>query len=104
MAQVATLHIKVEPGLAKGMKALARQRGQTMGELVRQAIACCYQPDLSGLMVSQRQALEAYLGGYVSLGKLAQVMGFTPLAMRSWLAEHSLESRATWHPDDAAHA
>jgi len=104
MVQVATLHIKVEPEMAKGMKMLARKKGKTMGELVRQAITVCYQPEFSGLSLCQRQTLDAYLGNYVSLGKLSQVMGLSPQAMLGWLRDHAIEPQTGWHTEDAAHA
>jgi hypothetical protein len=104
MSQTATLHIKVEPGLARGLKTLAKHRGQTMGELVRQALSSCYQPDLAGMTAPQRQAFEAWRGGFISLGKLAQVMGLAPLAMREWLAGHGVDSPASYQSSDAAHA
>jgi len=104
MSQTATLHIKIEPSLARGLKAMAKHRGQTMGELVRQALSSCYQPDLVGLTAPQRQAFEAWRGGFISLGKLAHVMGLAPLAMRTWLAEHGVAEPASYHSSDAAHA
>jgi len=104
MSQTATLHIKIEPGVARGLKSLAKHRGQTMGELVRQALSSCYQPDLAGMTALQRQAFEAWRGGFISLGKLAQAMGLTPLAMRGWLAEHGVGETASYQPNDAAHA
>ena len=104
MGQTATLHIKVEPGMARGLKSLAKHKGQTMGELVRQALSSCYQADLAGLTAPQRQAFEAWRGGFISLGKLAQAMGLAPLAMRGWLAEHGVEEPASYHTSDAAHA
>ena len=63
----------------------AKERRQTVGELVRRAIANCYQTDLQGLEINQRRTLEAYRGGYVSIGKLAEVMGRSALDVRVWL-------------------
>jgi hypothetical protein len=104
MSQTATLHIKIEPKLARGLKAIAKHRGQTMGELVRQALSSCYQSDLVGLTAPQRQAFEAWRGGFISLSKLAQIMGLAPLAMRNWLAEHDMGQPVSYQPGDAAHA
>lgn len=104
MAQVGTLHVKVEPSLVKGLKAIARQRKQTMGDLVRQALAICYQPDLAGLNARQRQALEAYQGAFISIGKLAKVMGLSVLDVRHWLTEHGLAHQVGYRPEDAANA
>ena len=104
MAHDSTLHVKVEPGVAKGLKTLARCRKQTVGELVRRAIGICYQTDLLGLNESQRQALEAYRGGYVSIGKLAEVMGLSHLDMRRWLNEHDVQQNSCFGQDDVVNA
>ncbi|MCK4604155.1 MAG: ribbon-helix-helix protein, CopG family, partial [Deltaproteobacteria bacterium] len=74
--QSATLHIKVKPEVAKGLKALSRKRNTSVGELVRQAVISSYQLELiSSLNTSQKRALEAYQGGYISLSRLADEMG-----------------------------
>ena len=104
MAQTATLHIKVEPAVARGLKQVAGHRRVTVGELVRQAVQTCYQTELLGLTAAQRQALEAYRGGYISLGKLAETMGLTPLRLREWLNERGLSQNAVYAKDDLAHA
>lgn len=104
MAQTATLHVKIEPRTARSLKQFARRRGQTVGELVRQAIASCYQPDMEGLSAAHRQAVEAYRGGYISAGKLAEVLGCNVLEVRRWLRDRSVPSAAAFDVDDAAHA
>ena len=104
MAQTATLHIKVEPAVARGLKQVAGHRRVTVGELVRQAVQTCYQTELLGLTAAQRQALEAYRGGYISLGKLAEAMGLTPLGLRAWLNERGLKQNTVCAKDDVAHA
>ena len=45
MAQDATLHIKMTPDIIKNLRFLAKERNQTMGELIRQAVNSCYQLD-----------------------------------------------------------
>lgn len=104
MAQVTTIHVKIEPSVAEGLRRLAQHRKQTVGELVRRAINMCYQPDFLGLSEVQRQALEAYRGGYVSLGKLAEQLGVSPVDARRWLIEHDIELNTCFSQDDAAHA
>jgi hypothetical protein len=47
--QSSTIHIKVKPELAKGLKALSRKRETSVGELVRQAVLSCYQLELLNL-------------------------------------------------------
>ena len=104
MANEATLHIKVDSQVARGLKDLARKRKKTMGELVRQALTACYQADFLGLSQRQSQALAAYAGGYISLGKLAEVMGMPALQLRSWLTEHGIPQNSSYGEEDAANA
>ena len=104
MAQTATLHIKVEPAVARGLKQVAGRRRVTVGELVRQDVQTCYQTEWLGLTAVQRQALEAYRGGFISLGKLAEAMGLTPLKVREWLHERGIAQHTVWDKDDVAHA
>ncbi len=73
--QNSTIHIKVKPEIAKGLKELSQKRQTSVGELVRQALFSCYQIDLLSLGKKQRRALEAFQGGYISMGKLAEEMG-----------------------------
>ncbi len=58
--QNSTLHIKVKPELAKGLKDLSRKKETSVGELIRRAVISCYQLDLLGLSVRQRRAVEAF--------------------------------------------
>ena len=88
--QNSTIHIKVKPELAKGLKALSRKRETSVGELVRQAVLSCYQLDLLNLNEKLRRAIEAFQGGYISLGKLAEEMGMNVWNTRKWLIEHDI--------------
>ena len=104
MAQSSTLHIKIEPGTARSLKRLARRRGQTVGEMVRQAISSCYQPELAGLSARQRQAVEAYRGGFISLARLAESLGMSLPAAQGWLADQGLLRPTAFAPTDTANA
>ncbi|MBU4459597.1 MAG: ribbon-helix-helix domain-containing protein [Verrucomicrobia bacterium] len=104
MAHTATLHVKIEPRTARSLKHLARRRGRTVGELVRQAISVCYQPEMDGLSAPQRQAVEAYRGRYISVGKLAETLGCTVLDARRWLIERSVPQSTAFDANDATHA
>jgi hypothetical protein len=88
--QNTTLHIKIRPELADGLKALSKKSETSVGELVRRAVISCYQLDLLGLNEKQRRAVEAYQGGYISLGKVAEELGMNVWEVRSWLAEHDI--------------
>ena len=104
MSQEATLHIKINSTAARALKDLARRRRQTMGELVRQAIVACYQPSLLGLTREQGEAVAAYQGGYISLGRLAEAMGMHALEAREWLLEHGIAQNNRYGEEDAANA
>lgn len=97
--QNSTLHIKVKPELAKSLKGLARKRETSVGELVRQAVLSCYQVDLLNLPEKQRRAMEAFQGGYISLGKLAEEMGLNIWETRKWLEEHDIPQNNSFLED-----
>ena len=68
---------------------------------MRQAIVSCYQPDLLGLTRIQSEALSAYRGGFISLGKLSETMGLHVLALREWLREHGIPQNNCSDKEDA---
>jgi hypothetical protein len=102
--QSATIHIKVKPELAKGLKALSRKRETSVGELVRQALLSCYQLDLLNLNEKQRRAVQAFQGGYISLGKLSEEMGMNVWNTRKWLIEHDIDQNNSFLEDDVNNA
>lgn len=99
-----TLHIKVDPKLARGLKNLARKRNVPVGELVRQAVASSYQLELAELPDHQQKAVSAYQGGYISTGKLAQEMGMSVMKVREWLAEHDIPQNNAYSEEDLRNA
>lgn len=104
MAQDSTLHIKLDGETDRKLKKLAYARGKSKGQLVREAITACYQTAFDDLPLPQRQALAAYQGGFISLGKLSRIMGMHALAMREWLEEHGVAPLTVYGDGDAAHA
>lgn len=104
MIQEATLHVKVDRDTDEQLKRLAYARKISKGQLVREAIYACYQPSLETLTLPQRQALAAYQGGFISIGKLAEVMGMHVLQLRTWLDEHRIETPAVLSAGDTANA
>ena len=104
MGQDATLHVKLDTETDSKLKKLAYARGKSKGQLVREAISACYQTSFEELALPQQQALSAYQGGYISLGKLAKVMGMHALALRQWLEDHAIAQRNAYGDSDAAHA
>jgi hypothetical protein len=88
--RASTLHIKIDKQFAQGLKNLADKKGQSVGELVRLALSATYQLDLLNLTNQQHQGIEAYRGGFISLGKLAEIMGMHVIELRQWLNDHSI--------------
>ena len=99
-----TIHVKMDSKLAKALKDLSRKRETSVGELVRQAIFSCYQLNLMDLSENQRRAVEAFRGGYISLGKLSEEMGMSVWKTRKWLEEHNISQSSSYHQDDAVNA
>lgn len=104
MPQDATLHVKLDSETDSKLKKLAYDRGKSKGQLVREALTACYQPSLDEIPLRQRQALSAYEGGYISLGKLARVMGMHVLELRGWLKEHGIPGRNAFGETDVVNA
>ena len=101
MARDATLHVKLDTDTDTRLKKLAASRGKSKGQLVREAISACYQTSLEELPLRQRQAVFAYQGGYISLGKLAKEMGMHALQLREWLVERGIEQQTAHRDADA---
>ena len=104
MAQDATLHVKLDRVTDGQLKKRAYQRGKSKGQLVREAITACYQTAADDLSVHQRNALAAYQGGYISMGKLARDMGMNVLALRQWMKERGFEQICAVEDMDVANA
>ncbi|NQU65398.1 MAG: ribbon-helix-helix protein, CopG family [SAR324 cluster bacterium] len=102
--QSSTLHIKIKPELADGLKELSRKRSTSVGELVRRAVVSCYQLELLDMGEKQRRAVEAYQGGYISLGKLAEEMGLSVLKIRKWLEDYDIPQNNSFHENDVKYA
>jgi DNA-directed RNA polymerase specialized sigma24 family protein len=104
MRDKATLHVKLDPEEDRQLALMAREAGKSKGQLVREAIQSCYQTNVGVLPRHQREALTAYRGGFISLGKLAEMMGIPQEEMRDWLEERGLREPAAFSVDDAANA
>ena len=104
MNQDATLHVKLTSEADGKLKKLAYDCGKSKGQLVREEISTCYQASLDDLPLRQRQALVAYQGGYISVGKLSRVMGMHVLEIRRWLGERGIPQQNCLGAGDAANA
>ena len=99
-----TVHIKINHEINEGLKQLGKARGMSVSELIRQALFTCYQLDMLGITNRQKQALEAYRGGFISLGKLSEMMGCSPIEMRNWLNEREIKQNNSFSDNDVANA
>ena len=100
MAHDATLHVKIDPATNEQLARLAAARKTSKGQLVRDAILACYQVPVDDLPIRQRQALAAFQGGFISIGKLAESFGMHVLDLRNWLSEHGIGQYITLSADD----
>ncbi|MFO7901361.1 MAG: hypothetical protein ACQESR_19415 [Planctomycetota bacterium] len=104
MSNSSTLHVKLDPETDACLKKLAMKRSTSKGQLVREALSACYQATLADLPLQQRQALAAYQGGFISIGKLAKVMGMNVLQLRRWLSDHGCAQNNVHGEQDTANA
>ena len=104
MANSAALHVKIDPDTDDCLKLLAARRRTSKGQLVREAVAACYQTSQLDLPLPQRQALAAYQGGFISLGRLAVAMGMHVVDLRHWLKAHGLSQNSSFAEQDVANA
>lgn len=69
------------------LKIYAKKEGRTLGGLIRDALDVVYKK--KDVLEQRRQvALSAYKEGFISLGKLAEVLGLDPVSARNYLKEH----------------
>jgi predicted HTH domain antitoxin len=73
----------------KKLKSYAKKEGATLGRLVRDALDVVYERK-DALEKRKQVALNAYQEGFISLGKLAEVLGLDPVSARRYLKEHGI--------------
>jgi predicted HTH domain antitoxin len=68
------------------LKSYAQKQGRSLGKLVREAIDAAYKKKDP---VEERRliALGAYKEGFISLGKLAEILGLDPVSARLYLKD-----------------
>ncbi len=71
------------------LKLYAKKQGRTLGGLVRDAIDVVYKKKDS-LEERRHVALHAFQEGFISLGKLAEVLGLDPISTRNYLEEKGI--------------
>lgn len=73
----------------KKLKCYAKKEGRTLGGLVRDALDFVYKK--KDRFEQRRQvAVSAYNEGFISLGKLAEVLGLDPVSARKYLNERGI--------------
>jgi predicted HTH domain antitoxin len=73
----------------KQLKRYAKKEGRTLGGLVRDAIDVVYKKK-DKLEQRRQVAISAYNEGFISLGKLAEVLGLDPVSARNYLKDHGI--------------
>ena len=73
----------------KKLKQYAKKEGRTLGGLVREALDAVYKKQ-DKLEQRRQVALSAYKEGFISLGKLAEVLGLDPISLRNYLKKHGI--------------
>jgi predicted HTH domain antitoxin len=74
------------------LKTMARKEGRTLGEKIRIAIDQLYEVK-DPVLKKKEVALRAYEEGFISLGRLAEVLGLDPVSAREYLKEKGIKIR-----------
>lgn len=73
----------------KILKAYSRKAGKTLGELVREALNATYKKK-DRIEHAKQIAIEAYKEGFISIGKLSEILGVDIVSLRLYLKEHGI--------------
>jgi predicted HTH domain antitoxin len=73
----------------KKLKRYAKREGRTLGGLVRDALDVVYKKK-DRLEHRRQVAVGAYSEGFISLGKLAEVLGLDPVSTRNYLKDQGI--------------
>jgi len=73
----------------KKLKRYAKREGRTLGGLVRDALDIVYKKK-DRLEHRRQVAVGAYSEGFISLGKLAEVLGLDPVSTRNYLKDQGI--------------
>jgi predicted HTH domain antitoxin len=85
-AEMKRTNVLLTDGQHKSVKAYAKREGKTLGRMVREALDAAYQKK-DPLERRKETALSAYREGFISLGKVAEVLGLDPVSARAYLRE-----------------
>ena len=73
----------------KKLKRYAQREGRTLGGLVRDALDIVYKKK-DRLEHRRQVAVGAYSEGFISLGKLAEVLGLDPVSTRNYIKDQGI--------------
>ena len=73
----------------KILKRYAQKETKTMGELVRDAVDQVYQKQ-DEIERRKHVAIDAYQEGFISLGRLAEILGMDPVTTRNYLRQKKI--------------
>ena len=73
----------------KKLKQYAKKEGRTLGGLVRDAIDVVYKKK-EPLEHRRQLAINAFQEGFISLGKLSEVLGLDPVSTKNYLKEKGI--------------
>ena len=74
----------------KILKVYSKREGRTLGELVREALDIAYKK--KNRVEQRRQvAIEAYKEGFISIGKLSEILGIDIVSLRLYLKEEGIQ-------------
>lgn len=82
-------NIMLEDEQHSKLKLYAKKQGRTLGGLVRDAIDVVYKKK-DPLEERRQVAINAFQEGFISLGKLAEVLGLDPVSTRNYLKEKGI--------------
>ena len=82
-------NVLLTEGQHKAVKAYAKREGKTLGRMVREALDVAYQKK-DPLERRRETAVAAYREGFISLGKVAEVLGLDPVSARDYLRQASV--------------
>ena len=86
-------NVLLTEGQHKAVKAYAKREGKTLGRMVREALDAAYR-EKDPLEGRRETALAAYREGFISLGKLAEVLGLDPVSARAYLKQAGVPVRS----------
>jgi predicted HTH domain antitoxin len=99
-------NVLLTEGQHKAVKAYAKREGKTLGRMVREALDATYR-ERDPLERRMETAMAAYREGFISLGKLAEVLGLDPVSARAYLKQAGIPVQSQDAADialDASHA